>query len=168
MAATEGEGIVVRTSWLFGLGGKSFVHTMAALMATREELRIVADQHGRPTSTEDLAAAIVAILGLADAGPAPPGVYHFANTAETTWHAFACAIRDELERQGAPLKVRAIHAIATADHPTPARRPAWSVLSTTKIEAVLRTKPRAWQAALSAYVTAGLRVLAPDAAQSDL
>ena len=165
MVATAGESIVMRTSWLFGLGGKNFVETIAGLMSAREELRVVADQVGRPTSTEDLAAAIVAVLGLDGTAPAPAGIYHFANTGETTWHAFTCAIRDELARRGAPLKVRAIHAIATPDYPTPARRPAWSVLSTAKIEAVLGKRPRAWPVALSDYVSAMLPVLEDSSAQ---
>lgn len=151
LEATGGTGAVVRTSWLYGVHGKSFPATMLKLMAEREELKVVADQVGRPTFTLDLAAALVDVaerkLG---------GIWHFANAGEVSWHGFACAIRDQALARGAALRVQTIHAIPTSAYPTPARRPAWSVLSTAKIEAALGKAPRAWEAALGEYLDAFL------------
>jgi dTDP-4-dehydrorhamnose reductase len=147
LAAVQGEGAVVRTSWVFGPGGKNFVETMLRLMGEREELRVVDDQIGRPTFTPDLAAAVVALSERRLAG-----VWHFANTGATSWHGFATAILEEAQRRGLPTKTRVVHPIPTSAYPTPARRPAWSVLATEKIEGVLGARPRAWSEALAAYL----------------
>ena len=135
-------GYVVRTSWLFGPGGPSFVTTMRRLLAERPEVRVVDDQRGRPTASGDLAAALIA---LAHRAPAP-GIYHFANTGEVTWYGFACAIR---ELAGLTATVTPI---TTADYPTPARRPAWSVLATDKLERALDLRPQPWRDALADYL----------------
>jgi len=84
-----GDGYVVRTSWLFGPGGPSFVATMLRLLAERPEVRVVADQRGRPTFSVDLAGAVVA---LARSGAAR-GVYHFANRGDASWFELASAVR---------------------------------------------------------------------------
>jgi dTDP-4-dehydrorhamnose reductase len=128
---------VMRTSWLFGAAGPSFVGTMLKLMASRPEVRVVDDQRGRPTAAVDLAAALIAI---AIHEPAP-GIYHFANAGDVTWFGFASAIK-ELARLPA-----ALVPITTAEYPTPAKRPAWSVLATDKLE-WLGFELRPWRDAL--------------------
>lgn len=143
LAAAGARAYVVRTSWLFGPDGPNFVATMRRLFAERPEVRVVGDQHGRPTYAPDLAAALIAIGRQRPA----PGIYHWANEGATTWHGLASAVRDELAADVA------VTAIATADYPTPARRPAWSVLDTRKFAAALPDVPmRPWRAALEEYL----------------
>ena len=129
---------VVRTSWLFGAAGPSFVRTMLNVLATRPEVRVVDDQRGRPTASVDLAAAVIAVaLRVPE-----PGVYHFANAGDVTWFGFASAIKD-LAKLPATLVP-----ITTAEYPTPAKRPTWSVLATDKLERALGIAPRPWRDAL--------------------
>jgi dTDP-4-dehydrorhamnose reductase len=146
---SAGGAAVVRTSWLYGPRGKSFPQTMLKLMSEREELRVVADQRGRPTFTFDLADALVDVLERE-----LRGVFHWANAGETTWHGFAEAIRAGAIARGLPMRTHTIHAIASSAYPTPAKRPAYSVLSTDKIERALGLAPRAWQRGLDSYLDA--------------
>jgi dTDP-4-dehydrorhamnose reductase len=143
---------VVRTSWLFGENGNNFVKTMARLMREREELKVVADQHGRPTYTSDLAQVALRLLGILDAPAAQPGLYHFANSGQTTWFDFTNTIRDICTKLGLELRVKTIHPVTTAEFPRPAPRPHYSVLDTQRIERVLGAPPRPWEIALSAYI----------------
>ncbi len=151
LAACPGAALIVRTSWLFGENGPNFVRTMMRLMAEKEELRVVADQRGRPTYTGDLADALLALSGVGRPAAAA-GIYHFANAGEVTWHAFTLAIRDTLSRHGFPLKVERIVPVTTAEFPRPAPRPAYSVLDTQKVERALGSAPRPFGEALDDYV----------------
>lgn len=152
LAEAPSLGYVVRTSWLFGDGGPNFVKTMVGLMRERDELRVVDDQRGRPTYTVDLADAICRVLGLTGGVVAPAGTYHFANAGEVSWHGFAMGILARCRELGLPVKVRRIVPVTTAEFPRPARRPAYSVLDTSRLTAATGLEPRPWQAALSDYL----------------
>jgi dTDP-4-dehydrorhamnose reductase len=149
-AVHEAGGTVVRTSWLFAEGGPSFVHTMLRLARERPVLRVVADQRGCPTYAGDLADALLALGKLPQLAP----TYHYCNTGATTWHAFATAIVEEA-RKKTQLACDRIEAITTAEYPTPAKRPAYSVLDTERIRQA-GIVPPPWQAGLARVVAHAL------------
>jgi len=125
--------VIARTSWVVSPFGSNFVKTMLRLGAERDSLRIVDDQHGAPTSAQDLASALMSItLRLIDERAAPTGVFHIANRGETTWRRVAEAVFERAEAYGrrAPL----VHPISTLEYPTPAKRPLNSRLSTERLE----------------------------------
>lgn len=117
--------IIIRTSWVYSRHGKNFVKTMLHLMTTRDEIKVVADQTGAPTYAGDLAGAIMKII---TQGADKPGIYHYSNKGSITWYEFAKAIR---EIAGKECRVQPI---PSSDFPTPAKRPAFSLLDTGKIE----------------------------------
>jgi dTDP-4-dehydrorhamnose reductase len=141
MEANE-DTIVIRTSWVFSSHGNNFVKTMLRLMKERDQLNIVADQKGRPTYAKDLAIATMKMIEAMNAGKTIKGIYHFANQGETTWFDFASTIR---ANAGLSCDVQPIE---TKDFPTPAKRPAYSVLDTSKIENDLEIGIRHWEDAL--------------------
>jgi dTDP-4-dehydrorhamnose reductase len=136
--------IIVRTSWVFSSHGNNFVKTMMRLMKERDSLNVVADQKGRPTYAKDLAIATMKMIETIDAGKNIKGIYHFANQGETTWFEFAKKI------QSTAGLTCDVHPIQTADFPTPAKRPAYSVLETSKIEKDLEIEIPHWETALQA------------------
>lgn len=117
--ASGASALVLRTSWVYAASGKNFVLTMLNAARKTERLRVVADQRGCPTAAADLAAAILALADGWDGGAS--GVYHVAGSGETTWHGLALAVFARAARHG--MRAPAVAAIATADWPTPARRP---------------------------------------------
>ena len=140
--ATNSNAIVVRTSWLFSPYKVNFVKRMLELSAERDELRIVNDQRGGPTSCLDLARALVKIVNT----EVPAGVYHFSNSGEATWYELA---KRTLELKGVKTP---IHPITTSDYPTPATRPAYSVMSTEKLSAAIQMDIPHWHDALKEVV----------------
>jgi dTDP-4-dehydrorhamnose reductase len=144
------EHLIIRTAWLFGVYGSNFVKTVLSLAQARDELNVVADQHGSPTSTEDLARAVVAVAAASGRGSAPWGTYHFAGSGATTWHGFASRI---IAAQ-APFTGRAprVNAITSAQYPTAARRPANSVLDSTKFADAFGVRAANWEAAVDRTV----------------
>ena len=124
---------VLRTSWLYGPRGKNFVSTMLKLMQERDVVKVVDDQSGCPTYTADLARAIATIV---QNRTDEHGIYHFANRGPTTWFEFAKEIYEQARRRGLLSRGCAIEPCATRDFATPAKRPAYSVLSTEKIRRV--------------------------------
>ncbi|MEY4875078.1 MAG: dTDP-4-dehydrorhamnose reductase [Bacteroidota bacterium] len=123
------KGLIIRTSWVYSSYGNNFVKTMLRLMNERPELKVVADQKGRPTYAYDLAASSLNIVvqlfdGKNIFAVSQLPIYHYANQGEITWHQFACEIATQINYKGI------IHPIATNEFPTPAKRPAYSVLNT--------------------------------------
>lgn len=138
---------IVRTAWVVSAHGANFVKTMLRAGAEREVLRVVDDQRGSPTAAADLAAALVTIaVRLSEDADAPTGTFHFANTGAVTWAGFATEIFRQSATRGGPSA--RVEPIATADYPTPARRPANSLLSTRGL-AAYEIAPRPWQQGLS-------------------
>ena len=141
------EHVILRTAWVYSAHGHNFVKTMLRLGAARPALRVVADQTGSPTSAADIAAAICEVVRHIEVGKARWGTYHFAGAGAVTWHGFAEAIfAAAAPWRGEPPRVEAI---ATAEYPTPARRPANSVLDCAKIGEAYGIAPRPWRAALA-------------------
>ena len=145
MEANE-DSIVIRTSWVFSSHGNNFVKTMLRLMKERDQLIIVADQKGRPTYAKDLAFATMQMIEAINAGKTIKGIYHFANQGETTWFDFAATIKAFAEL------TCDLQPIETKDFPTPAKRPAYSVLDTSKIEEALSLSIPTWEAALTSCI----------------
>lgn len=139
--------VILRTAWVYSAHGHNFVKTMLRLAADRPVLRVVADQTGSPTSAADIAAAIGEIVQRLASGEAKWGTYHFAGGGAVTWHGFAEAIFDiAVPWRGPPPRVEPI---TTAEYPTPARRPANSVLDCGRIGEAYGIVPRPWRAALA-------------------
>ncbi|NEP18769.1 MAG: dTDP-4-dehydrorhamnose reductase [Leptolyngbya sp. SIO4C1] len=132
---------IFRTAWVYGAHGQgNFVKTMLKLGRDRTEVRVVADQIGTPTSAAYLAARITQFVSHLDNPNQPPpdfGIYHLTCSGAASWYDFAVAIFEEAKRLGMPLKVQQVVPITTADYPTAAQRPAYSILSNQKIDAVL-------------------------------
>ena len=125
--------VILRTSWVYSPYGTNFVRTMLRLADEREELRIVNDQLGCPTAAADVASAILAIVEQASAPNFSSwGTYHYCGRDEVTWYRFAELIFETAERYGR--KAPRLLPICTAQYPTLARRPAYSVLSTEKLK----------------------------------
>jgi len=144
------EHVILRTAWLYSVHGYNFVKTMLRLGETHPSLRVVADQVGSPTSAADIAAAIATIAAQIQDGTGRWGTYHFAGAGAVSWHGFAEAIfAAAVPWRGAP---PAVAAIATAEYPTPARRPANSVLDCRRIGTDYGIVPRPWPEALAEIV----------------
>jgi dTDP-4-dehydrorhamnose reductase len=141
--------LILRTSWVFSAHGHNFVKTMLRLASEREELGVVADQSGKPTSAAEIARICLATL---EQGDGRWGLYHLAQPDATTWHDFAEVIFAEARRQGMALKLASLRAIATSDYPTPATRPANSVLDCGKLESTFDLRLRPWRESLAEVV----------------
>lgn len=139
---------IVRTSWLFGHGGKCFPATILKLAATRPEISVVNDQRGSPTFTPDLASALVELCR-----KSAHGILHVTNAGDCTWYDFAVEI---LRISGMPTTVKPV---TTADFPRPARRPAYSVLSADSLSAYNIRMPD-WRDGLRRYL-ASTPILSP-------
>jgi len=147
--------VTFRTAWVCSPHGGNFVKTMLRFGKEREELRVVADQHGAPTFAADLAAAAIAVLPRLVAAPAGDpcfGVFHLTGAPYTTWFDFAAAILDGAARRGQ--KRPRLVPITTADYPTKAQRPANSRLDCSRAQDVLGLSPADWRDGLEACLTA--------------
>lgn len=131
--------VVIRTSWLYSEFNKNFVKTMLNLFSSKDELGIVSDQFGQPTNANDLAEAVMKIIGTE---PKTYGVFHFSNYPETSWYGFAEKIAEFSDS-----KIK-LNAITTEQFPTPAKRPKRSTMSLDKIEETYGIEPKHWENSL--------------------
>src|SRR3569833_60868 len=138
--------LILRTSWVYGVHGNNFVKTMLLLAKERDELHVVADQWGCPTAAGDIADTIwETVTRIANMRSVIWGTYHYSGLGKTTWYEYACLIMESSTTMlGRPLTVVPI---ASKDYPTPAKRPANSVL-TCELIARMELKQRPWQGAL--------------------
>lgn len=151
--AAGGSHLIFRTSWVYGAYGKNFLRTIIRLATERDHLKIVADQFGSPTSSESISDATISALKNWD--ESKNGLYHLVNTGETSWHGFAQEIVTryselQAEKNWPSLKttVENVSGIATAEYPTPAKRPANSRMEVAKLANNLGTTLPPWQLAL--------------------
>lgn len=151
------EHCILRTSWVYGATGRNFLRTIIRLAQEREELKVVADQMGGPTSSRAVANATA--LMLENWQPEKSGTYHLSCAGETSWHGFAQAILRFYEAHRAargwpPLRMQAdaLQGITTAEYPTPAARPAYSVLNNAKLLTEFRISMPLWSEALSSVM----------------
>jgi dTDP-4-dehydrorhamnose reductase len=139
---------IVRTAWLLNPTGSNFLTTMLRLGNDREELRIVSDQLGCPTSVKDLANALILIAQQLDD---KSGTWHFVNSGSATWYELAAHIFKKVAARKDHVPI--LTPISTSEYPTAAQRPANSMLSTAKIESDFGIRPRSWQHAVDSILT---------------
>lgn len=141
--AAGGRAFIARTAWVYGLRGSNFIRTVLRVTRAQGQMRVVDDQRGSPTWARDLAAAS---LRLVEVGS--PGTYHLTNGGECTWFELARAV----------VEIAAVTAevvpITTADYPTPARRPAYSVLANRRWEELGEPPLRPWREAVTEFIPA--------------
>jgi dTDP-4-dehydrorhamnose reductase len=166
--------LIFRTQWLYGTRGRNFLLTILRLATEREELRIVRDQIGAPTWSREIAQATTTVLAQLCAGgldtfllPAVSGIYHMTAGGETNWHEFAEAILDKASvmpnrvpwftsaTNGHPLLARRVVPVTTREFPTPARRPAYSVLSNSRLKQTFGVQLPDWRAQLCGAFAGG-------------
>jgi dTDP-4-dehydrorhamnose reductase len=138
--------IIIRTSWLYGAGGKNFVDTILAKARTEKKLKVVFDQVGTPTYTNSLAEAIFNLLD------APAGIYNFSNEGVASWYDLAIRTVELARMKGMELKVKSIEPVLSAEFPTPAKRPSYSVLDKGKYKSVTGKSVKHWSEALEGYI----------------
>lgn len=132
--------LLVRTAWVYAAGGANFVRTMIRLMKERDELRVVSDQLGAPTWAAGLARTIWELLQT-DAS----GTFHHSDAGRASWYDFAVAIAEEAYALGMIKAIPTIKPITTAEYPTPASRPAFSLLDSSKTRELLGDAPVPWR-----------------------
>lgn len=153
IAATGAPHLVFRTSWLYGAGGHNFLRTMLRLARERPEIRVVSDQTGSPTTTSAVAQATMRILAMcrqSEGFALPPhvsGTYHMSAAGDATWYNFATAIL-AADPHRAEQRCRSVVPISTAEYPTPARRPRYSVLDNTRLATTFGVTLAPWQSQL--------------------
>lgn len=146
LAATHKKHIILRTSWVFGAEGNNFVKTMLHLGKERDELSVVADQYGCPTSAASIADVLWQLAEMyKQKNSLTWGIYHFSNSPACTWHEFAVEIFKQAKEKGLIDKVPKVNAITTAEYSAPAKRPVWSVLNCWKIENLIGKRVSEWQ-----------------------
>jgi dTDP-4-dehydrorhamnose reductase len=154
--------LIFRTSWVYGSRGRNFLLTILKLARERDLLRVVADQHGSPTWSRNLAGMTAAAMALCEQGGdgslaeavgRRSGIYHAAGAGETTWHGFAAAAVQALRERDPETRFAVIEAISTSEYPTPARRPGNSRLNCEKLEEVFGWRMLDWRESLKKVLT---------------
>ena len=140
--------IIVRTAWVYSVHGNNFVKTMLRLMASKPSLGVIADQIGTPTWAKGLALWLWAMV----AKPNIRGIYHWSDAGVASWYDFAIAIQQLALQKGLLDQAIPIKALTTADYPTPAKRPSFSVLDKTYAQQVSGLEPTHWQVQLNAML----------------
>lgn len=148
------EHYIIRTAWLYGWAGKNFVYTMIKAMNTHDSVKVVNDQKGSPTFAGDLADVIINIIKKDNV---PYGTYHCTDLGEITWWDFT----NEIKKQGIEAglitnKNCVVNPCATSEYPTPAKRPAYSVLCKDKIQKVLGITLPDWKQSLKKFIDSDL------------
>ncbi len=139
LALANTDVIIIRTAWVYSSFGKNFVKTMMNLMNTKPSLNVVSDQYGTPTYAADLASAIMQIIA---SGKWQPDIYHYTNEGMINWYDFAVEIKENMN------STCEVNAISTSGYPTPAKRPAYSVLDKSKIKEVYGIEIPDWSESL--------------------
>jgi dTDP-4-dehydrorhamnose reductase len=137
------DSIIIRTAWVYSEFGNNFVKTMMRLMKERPEIKVVNDQIGAPTYAADLAKACLDII---DSGKWQSGIYHYSNQGKISWYDFAVAIKEMIGSSCI------VHPIPTTDYPTPAKRPKFSLLDTSKIKKIYEVQIPEWRESLGRCV----------------
>jgi len=149
--AAAGQHLIFRTAWVYAAHSANFLRTMLRLGAERDAVRVVADQVGTPTP-----AALIADVGarILQQGSLRSGTYHLTATGQVSWHGFAEAIFAEAVARGLLPRAPRVEAISTREYPTPARRPAYSCLDVTRLQAEFGIQLPSWQAGLTDVMAA--------------
>lgn len=142
--------LILRTSWVYGTHGHNFVKTMLRLGAQRDSLSVVADQFGCPTQAGSIADVLLQLAQRYEQqGALAWGLYHYTGRSPCTWFDFAVEVFRQAEVKGMLAKQPQVSPITTAQYPTPARRPAWSVLDCSKFETTFGIDTLDWHEELS-------------------
>ncbi|MCK4906724.1 MAG: dTDP-4-dehydrorhamnose reductase [Spirochaetes bacterium] len=144
-----GKYFIIRTAWLYGIMGNNFVKTMLRLMNEKDQLNIVNDQIGSPTLTIGLAKVIVKII---QDNSKEYGIYHYSDEGEISWYDFACEIYKQGKQMGLINNTVKINPVPSSAYPTPAKRPAFSLMDKTKIKTALDIKVKDWKENLITYL----------------
>lgn len=154
LAEKNPQHLILRTSWVFASHGNNFVKTMLRLAQNRDELGVVSDQIGCPTSASAIAAALWQLAEIyRQERSLQWGLYHYAGFPQTSWHEFARQIFEQALNLELLAKSPQVNPIPTSAYPTPASRPSWSVLDSSRLEASHGIAPRNWQQDLFQVLT---------------
>ncbi len=139
------DSVIIRTSWVYSSYGKNFVKTMLRLMNEKESISVVDDQFGCPTYAHDIAEAVLTVITQNE--KPTPGIYNYCNEGKINWFEFAIAIRD-LSKSSCK-----VDPISTEQYPTPAKRPHYSALNTSKIQDTFKLEIPNWKASLESCLS---------------